>query len=262
MSSDLPSIEDLLLATLDAVSRFRVGQREAAGAALDAGALLTEAKGRLQHGEWGDWLHRVGLAPRTASTWMKLAGMDLTAEDVIDRGGINSAARGVKPESASEADLPGSVDRDLAEAVDPARVAVARIALLSATIIVGECDEGWPFPGVGSTFALCDADAYAYPYGAIRAFWKRARKADAVGLLGTDAQMMPQNWMHARWHHPDGHTVHNPLPRDRSRTRATYWVRLIKPWLSALVAPDGYSITMTKRFERAGMHYWGAVAER
>ena len=37
---------------------------------------------------------------------------------------------------------------------------------------------------------------------------------------------------------------------------------LIKPWLSALVAPDGYSITMTKHFERAGMHYWGAVAKR
>ena len=34
----------------------------------------------------------------------------------LARGGINAAARGVKPESASEADLPGSVDRDLAEA--------------------------------------------------------------------------------------------------------------------------------------------------
>ena len=95
---------ELLLATLDAVSRYRVGQREAAGAALDAGALLTKAKGRLQHGEWGDWLHRVGLAPRTASTWMKLAGMDLIAEDVIDRGGINATVRGGKP------------GRDLAEA--------------------------------------------------------------------------------------------------------------------------------------------------
>ena len=41
---------------------------------------------------------------------------DLTAEDVIDRGGINAAARGAKPKSASEADLPGSVDRELAEA--------------------------------------------------------------------------------------------------------------------------------------------------
>ena len=55
---------------------------------------------------------------------------------------------------------------------------------------------------------------------------------------------------------------HNVLPKDRSRTRATYWVRLIKPWLAALVAPDGYSIIMTKHFERAGMHYWDAVAKR
>ena len=116
MIEDHLSLEDLLLATLDAVSRFRVGQRDTVSAALEAGPLLTKAKGRLQHGEWGDWLPCVGLAPRTASTWMKLAGMDLTAEDVIDRGGINAAARGVKPESASEADLPGSVDRDLAEA--------------------------------------------------------------------------------------------------------------------------------------------------
>ena len=112
MTHDYTGIEDLLFATLDAVSRFRVGQREAVGAALEAGGLLNQAKGRLQHGEWGDWLGRVGLARRTASTWMKLSGMDLTAEEVIDRGGINAAARGSKPKSASEADLPG----DLAEA--------------------------------------------------------------------------------------------------------------------------------------------------
>ena len=112
MTHDYTSIEDLLLATLDAVSRFRVGQRDAVGAALDAGALLTEAKSRLKHGEWGEWIGRVGLAKRTASTWMKLAGMGLTSSAVIDRGGINAAARGVKPKSASEADLPG----DLAEA--------------------------------------------------------------------------------------------------------------------------------------------------
>ena len=114
-SHNSTSIEDLLLATLDAVSRFRVGQREAVAAALDAGALLTEAKGRLRHGEWGDWLGRVGLAKRTASTWMKLAGMDLTAEDVIERGGINAAAQG-RGKTASGADLAGNLGRDLAEA--------------------------------------------------------------------------------------------------------------------------------------------------
>ena len=66
MTHDYTGIEDLLFATLDAVSRFRVGQREAVGAALEAGGLLNQAKGRLQHGEWGDWLGRVGLAGRTA----------------------------------------------------------------------------------------------------------------------------------------------------------------------------------------------------
>ena len=116
MSTDR-TIEDLLLETLDAVSRFRVGQREAVTAALDAGGLLTEAKARLPHGSWGEWLQRVGLAPRTASTWMKLAGLGLTAAEVIGRGGLNAAARGRKaPESASEADPEAAEARALIEA--------------------------------------------------------------------------------------------------------------------------------------------------
>ena len=50
-SHNYTSIEDLLFATLDAISRFRVGQREAVGAALEAGGLLTEAKGAGKGGE-------------------------------------------------------------------------------------------------------------------------------------------------------------------------------------------------------------------
>ena len=38
-------IEDLLFATLDAVSRFRVGQRESVNAALDAGGLAHRSQG-------------------------------------------------------------------------------------------------------------------------------------------------------------------------------------------------------------------------
>ena len=116
MIEDRLSLEDLLFATLDAVSRFRVGQRDTVGAALEAGHLLTKAKGRLHHGEWGDWLHRVDLAPRTASMWMKLAAMDVTAEDVIERGGIVQTLRGGTPKSATVADLPGDLGRDLANA--------------------------------------------------------------------------------------------------------------------------------------------------
>ena len=63
-------------------------------------------------------MHRVGLAPRTASTWMKLSGMGLTSSAVVDRGGINAAARGVKPKSASEADLPGDLANAEAEIAD------------------------------------------------------------------------------------------------------------------------------------------------
>ncbi len=66
-------------------------------------------------GEWGDWIGRVGLASRTASMWMKLAGMDLTAEDVIDRGGIVQTLRGGAPKSATVTDLP-NLGRELADA--------------------------------------------------------------------------------------------------------------------------------------------------
>ena len=38
--------------------------------------------------------------------WMKLAAMDVTAEDVIERGGIVQTLRGGTPKSATVADLP------------------------------------------------------------------------------------------------------------------------------------------------------------
>ncbi len=112
-----PDLEELLLDTLDAVSRFRVGQREALVAALDAGRLLSLAKGRIQHGGWGDWLERVGLNPRTATRWMRLAGMGVTVDDIIDRGGINATLAGRQPKSDTVSDLPPSeTARELAAA--------------------------------------------------------------------------------------------------------------------------------------------------
>ena len=87
------NLEDLLFDTMDAVSRFRGGQREAVAAALDAGGLLAQAKALIPHGGWADWLQRVGVKPRTASAWMKLAAMDVTVEEVIERGGINATLR-------------------------------------------------------------------------------------------------------------------------------------------------------------------------
>ena len=75
--------------------------------APEAGALLTEAKSHFPHGEWGDWLGRVGLAPRTAARWMRLAALGIAAEDIIARGGISATLKG---KSATVADLPGDGD--------------------------------------------------------------------------------------------------------------------------------------------------------
>ena len=87
----MADLEELMLDTREAVARYRGGQREAVAAALYAGGLLNQAKARLQHGEWGGWVKRVGLNPRTATTWMRLADLGLTEDDVIARGGINAA---------------------------------------------------------------------------------------------------------------------------------------------------------------------------
>ena len=112
----MPDLEDLMFDTLDAVSRFRVGQRDAVAGALDAGHLLAQAKEIIPHGGWAEWLERVGVKPRTASAWMKLAAMDVTVEEVIENGGINATLRG-RPKSATVADLSAKSDleRELAE---------------------------------------------------------------------------------------------------------------------------------------------------
>src|SRR5215217_4200532 len=51
--------------------------------ALKAGELLIEAKGRLNHGEWGAWLRHncSGLSDRTARLYMQLAGRKSTLLD-------------------------------------------------------------------------------------------------------------------------------------------------------------------------------------
>ena len=87
------------------------------GAALDAGDLLTMAKARLPHGGWAEWLGRLGLKARTASTWMRLASMGLTAEDVIDRGGINATLKGGgKSASVADSSSRSDLQRELEDA--------------------------------------------------------------------------------------------------------------------------------------------------
>ena len=147
--------------------------------------------------------------------------------------------------------------------IDPDRIATAKARLPDANLIIADCEEGWPLT-TSDTFAICDADAYTYPYGAIRAFLANANLADRIALFGTDGQMMYGNQMQHRWHHPDGHWV--DVAKAKTMTIRLYWPRAIKPWLEAAIPQAGYRITAMRKTWRVqygnGMLYWGILAER
>ena len=67
----LPVIEDeirLAHAACNAAAQTSIAH------AIKCGTLLTEAKGKLKHGQWLPWLHdKCGLSERTAQRYMRLA---------------------------------------------------------------------------------------------------------------------------------------------------------------------------------------------
>ena len=87
----MPGLEDLLFDVAGCVERFNAGRLEAICAAIECGHKLTLARPRLQHGDWIPWLEKAGLKRSTADQWMKLSALELTAEEVIEQGGIKSA---------------------------------------------------------------------------------------------------------------------------------------------------------------------------
>ena len=145
--------------------------------------------------------------------------------------------------------------------LDPDRVATAGPRFANGVIKPGNCEEGWPFPDVQDVFAVCDADAYSYPYGALRAFWKHALKADVVALFGTDGQMSMFG-QSGTYRSPDGKSVRTKKGGERSKVSSGYWTRIVKPWIIQLVEADGYHVVMVKQFKRAQMLYWGMVVSK
>lgn len=64
---------------------------QSAQKALKAGAMLSEAKGLVQHGEWSGWLRSAGLRERTAQRYMQISRSPLNASQVTDLGGVARA---------------------------------------------------------------------------------------------------------------------------------------------------------------------------
>ena len=77
MATPTPDLEELLFDAQDCVTRWKAGRVEATAAAIDGGNILTMAHGLTGHGDWLDWLDKVGLTPTTASRWMRLAALGL-----------------------------------------------------------------------------------------------------------------------------------------------------------------------------------------
>src|SRR4051794_38084215 len=81
-AADLPLLLQPASATADdlaerinaAITRAQEAGREAVARAVEAGALLLEAKKKVGHGGWGEWLERNRqMAERTAQAYMRLA---------------------------------------------------------------------------------------------------------------------------------------------------------------------------------------------
>ena len=93
MATPTPDLEELLFDAQDCVTRWKAGRVEATAAAIDGGNILTMARGLTGHGDWLEWLAKVGLPPMTASRWMRLAALGLAAEEVVERGGVRAVLK-------------------------------------------------------------------------------------------------------------------------------------------------------------------------
>ncbi len=72
--TDTPALEDLARRINDEHDQCAEAARSTLDHALNAGALLTQAKGQIIHGQWGDWLRdHCTVSERTAQLYMKLA---------------------------------------------------------------------------------------------------------------------------------------------------------------------------------------------
>lgn len=92
----LGGIEDALYTLREAVQRHHEGRLAAIEAAIGGGHALNELRRRASHGDWLRWVQDVGLTYRTAHRWRELADTGLSAQEVIDRGGMREVLRAAR----------------------------------------------------------------------------------------------------------------------------------------------------------------------
>ena len=105
-SESLPQrLSNLAGATQAALERYKRADAERIAAALDAGALLNDAKAAAGHGQWLPYLDHLGVRERTVQRWMRLAKAGVKSATVADFfGGLTLA-----DDALAEFDWPAGV---------------------------------------------------------------------------------------------------------------------------------------------------------
>ena len=101
---DDDGIEHALLVLHEAVERHREGRLTAIEAAIVGGHALNELRRRAAHGDWEQWVSDVGLNRATAHRWRQLADTGLSAQEVIDQGGMRAVLRAAAARPTGDVD--------------------------------------------------------------------------------------------------------------------------------------------------------------
>ena len=116
----------------DWADRINRNRRANAGMAILAGNSLLRVKDFLPHGDWLGWLSQTAVSERVAQNWMRLARAGLSADDVMELGGIQKALDSLSTPRIN-AYLEGKTLLTPAEAVALYREGAARVRELEAS---------------------------------------------------------------------------------------------------------------------------------
>ena len=110
MSNHLPVLAAAIRAAHEAAMATA---RTSIEKAVEAGRLLIEAKDALPHGGWLPWLRDVGITPRTAQRYVRLAAIPPDKYDTVShlgiKGALDAIAKKVSPTQAALDELEAAI---------------------------------------------------------------------------------------------------------------------------------------------------------
>ena len=116
-----PDLEELLADAIDLDQKEQKGRLEVISSALELGEVLAKARSLTGHGYWVNWLEQTGIPRQRAHERIQLWGLGLSAQEILEGGGIKKVLRQQAAKKAEPATPPVPADveecaRELAQA--------------------------------------------------------------------------------------------------------------------------------------------------